>query len=139
MALITIAHPDYREELLSKAIEVQGGCAQMADVEGRFFVGPKEARTTMLLDNGTLVSFRSMQPTDEKETRDLFYSLSAGDHLLPLHVAHEGDPPQAAAETSSMSTTAMKWPSWGPCPKAHGEDIIAIGRYYLDQKPTERR
>ena len=65
MALITIAHPDFREELLSKAIEYKWVRPEMADVEGRFFVGPKEVRTTMLLDDGTLISFRAMNPTDE--------------------------------------------------------------------------
>ena len=133
MALITIAHPDFREELLAKAIEYKWVRPEMADVEGRFFVGPKEVKTTMLLDNGTLVSFRAMQPTDEKETRDLFYSLSQ-ETIYYRYMSHMKRIPRKQLQNFVYVDHRTEVAIVGTVPEAHGEDIIAIGRYYLDQK-----
>ncbi len=133
MALITIAHPDFREELLAKAIEYKWVRPEMADVEGRFFVGPKEVKTTMLLDNGTLVSFRAMQPTDEKETKDLFYSLSQ-ETVYYRYMSHMKRIPRKQLQNFVYVDHRTEVAIVGTVPEAHGEDIIAIGRYYLDQR-----
>jgi acyl-CoA hydrolase/GNAT superfamily N-acetyltransferase len=133
MALITIAHPDFREELLSKAVEYRWVRPEMADVEGRLFVGPKEVRTTMLLDDGTLVSFRAMQPTDEKETKDLFYSLSQ-ETVYYRYMSHMKRIPRKQLQNFVYVDHRNEVAIVGTVPEAHGEDIIAIGRYYLDQK-----
>jgi acyl-CoA hydrolase/GNAT superfamily N-acetyltransferase len=133
MALITIAHPDFREELLAKAVEYKWVRPEMKDVEGRFFVGPKEARTTMLLDNGTLVSFRAMNPTDEPATRDLFYSLSQ-ETVYYRYMSHMKRIPRKQLQNFVYVDHRNEVAIVGTVPEAHGEDIIAIGRYYLDQK-----
>ncbi|MBN1320317.1 MAG: GNAT family N-acetyltransferase [Thermoleophilia bacterium] len=133
MALITIAHPDFREELLSKAIEYKWVRPEMADVEGRFFVGPKEVRTTMLLDDGTLISFRAMNPTDEPATRDLFYSLSQ-ETVYYRYMSHMKRIPRKQLQNFVYVDHRNEVAIVGTVPEAHGEEIIAIGRYYLDQK-----
>jgi GNAT superfamily N-acetyltransferase len=133
MALITIAHPDFREELLSKAIDNKWVRPEMADVEGRFFVGPKEVRTTMLLDDGTLISFRAMNPTDEPGTRDLFYSLSQ-EAVYYRYMSHMKRIPRKQLQNFVYIDHRNDVAIVGTVPEAHGEDIIAIGRYYLDQK-----
>jgi acyl-CoA hydrolase/GNAT superfamily N-acetyltransferase len=133
MALITIAHPDYREELLSRAIEYKWVRPEMADVEGRLFLGPKEVKTTMLLDDGTLVSFRAMDPTDEKETKDLFYSLSQ-ETIYYRYMSHMKRIPRKQLQNFVYIDHRTEVAIVGTVPEAHGEDIIAIGRYYLDQK-----
>jgi acyl-CoA hydrolase/GNAT superfamily N-acetyltransferase len=133
MALITIAHPDFREELLAKAVEYKWVRPEMKDVEGRFFVGPKEARTTMLLDNGTLVSFRAMNPTDEPGTRDLFYSLSQ-ETVYYRYMSHMKRIPRKQLQNFVYVDHRNEVAIVGTVPEAHGDDIIAIGRYYLDQK-----
>jgi acyl-CoA hydrolase/GNAT superfamily N-acetyltransferase len=133
MALITIAHPDFREELLSKAVEYKWVRPEMADVEGRFFVGPKELRTTMLLDDGTLIGFRAMQPTDEPGTRDLFYSLSQ-EAVYYRYMSHMKRIPRKQLQNFVYVDHRNDVAIVGTVPEAHGEDIIAIGRYYLDQK-----
>jgi len=76
LALISIAHPDYRAELLRAAIEAKYLSAELADVEGKILVGPKELNTTMLLSDGTQLGFRPIHPTDEPRMRHLFYELS---------------------------------------------------------------
>jgi acyl-CoA hydrolase/GNAT superfamily N-acetyltransferase len=133
MALITIAHPDFRDGLLAKAVEYKWVRPEMADVEGRFFVGPKEVRTTMLLDDGSLISFRAMQPTDEPGTRDLFYSLSQ-EAVYYRYMSHMKRIPRKQLQNFVYIDHRNDVAIVGTVPEAHGEDIIAIGRYYLDQK-----
>ena len=133
MALITIAHPDFREELLAKAIEYKWVRPELADVEGRFFVGPKEVKTTMLLDDGTLVSFRAMNPTDEPGTRDLFYSLSQ-ETVYYRYMSHMKRIPRKQLQNFVYVDHRNEVAIVGTVPEAFGEEIIAIGRYYLDQK-----
>jgi acyl-CoA hydrolase/GNAT superfamily N-acetyltransferase len=133
MALISIAHPDFREELLSKAIEYKWVRPEMADVEGRFFVGPKELRTSMVLDDGTLISFRTMNPTDEPATRDLFYSLSQ-ETVYYRYMQNLKRIPRKQLQNFVYVDHRNEVAIVGTVPEAHGEDIIAIGRYYLDQK-----
>ena len=72
LALISIAHPKFRADLLREAIEAKYLSASLADKEGKIVVGPKELRTTYLLNNGTQLNFRAIHPTDEPRMRDLF-------------------------------------------------------------------
>lgn len=133
LALITIAHPKFREELLAKAIEYKWVRPEMADVEGRIFVGPKEVRTSMVLDDGTLISFRAIEPTDEPATRDLFYSLSQ-ETVYYRYMSHMRRIPRKQLQNFVYIDHRNEVAIVGTVPEAHGEEIIAIGRYYLDQK-----
>ncbi len=133
MALISIAHPDFREELLSKAIEYKYVRPEMEDVEGRIFIGPKELKTTMLLDDGTLISFRPIHPTDEPATRDLFYSLSQ-ETVYYRYMSHMKRIPRKQMQNFVYVDHRNEVAIVGTVPEASGDEIIAIGRYYLDQK-----
>ncbi len=133
MALITIAHPDFREGLLSKAVEHKWVHPEMADIEGRLFVGPEEVRTTTVLDDGTLIGFRAMGPTDEPATRDLFYSLSQ-ETLYYRYMSHLERIPRRQLRNYVYIDHRNEVAIVGTLREAHGEEIIAIGGYYLDQK-----
>jgi acyl-CoA hydrolase/GNAT superfamily N-acetyltransferase len=133
MALIAIAHPDFREELLAKAIEYKYVRPEMEDVEGRIFIGPKELKTTMLLDDGTLISFRPIHPTDEPATRDLFYSLSQ-ETVYYRYMSHMKRIPRKQLQNFVYVDHRNEVAIVGTVPEASGDEIIAIGRYYLDQK-----
>ena len=90
-------------------------------------------RTSFVLDDGTQVTFRPVHPTDEAEMRELHYALSQDtiyyrfmtrvqrfthkEILNYVYIDHRRD-------------VAIV----GTVPEAHGEDIIAVGRYYLDEK-----
>jgi GNAT superfamily N-acetyltransferase len=133
MALITVAHPDYREGLLAKAVEHKWVHPEMADIEGRLFVGPEEVRTTTVLDDGTLIGFRAMGPTDEPATRDLFYSLSQ-ETLYYRYMSHLERIPRRQLRNYVYIDHRNEVAIVGTLREAHGEEIIAIGGYYLDQK-----
>ncbi len=133
LALICIAHPKFRAQLLREAIEHKYLSGSMAEVEGKIMVGPKEQRGTYVLDDGTQINFRPIHPTDEPRMRDLFYALSQQTMYYRfmsfrkwvrrteiqefVYIDHRND-------VTIVATL----------PEAHGEDIIAVGSFYLDPK-----
>jgi len=76
MALIQIAHPNFRTELLRKAKELNYVYQDQIELPWDKVPYPEELETTMVLTDGTEVQVRPVKPTDEKPFKDLFYSLS---------------------------------------------------------------
>ncbi len=131
LALMSIAHPKFREQLLKEAIEAKYVREELADFSNKIVVGPRDISTTFVLDNGTPLTVRPVHPTDEPRVRELFHSLS--EHSL---------------YTRFMSR--MKWVSRrqmrefvyidhrnevsivATVPEPGGEEIVAMGGYYLD-------
>jgi GNAT superfamily N-acetyltransferase len=133
LALMSIAHPDFRAQLVREAIEAKYIRQEMSDVEGKILVGPQEFRTTILLSDGTEVNVRPIHPTDEPRTRDLFYALSQETIYYRFMRAIKRIPQKQIQEfvyVDHRNDVAIV----ATVPEAYGEDIIAIGRYYLDPK-----
>jgi acyl-CoA hydrolase/N-acetylglutamate synthase-like GNAT family acetyltransferase len=133
IALISIAHPDFRPQLVKEAVEAKYLRPDMAEVEGKVVIGPARFRTTRVLDDGTQIYFRPIHPTDEPAMRDLFYALSQETIYYrfmsrPKHIPHKEI--QDFIFIDHRTDVAIV----ATIPEAHGDDIIAIGRYYLDDK-----
>ena len=133
LALINIAHPDFREELLKKAIKAKYVRPEMAGVEGKIRLVPKDLRTSMILLNGTQINFRAIQLTDESRVKDLFYHLSQ-QTIYYRFAANLKRLPQKQIQDFVYIDHRSDVALVATLPEAHGEEIIAIGRYYLDQK-----
>lgn len=133
MALISVAHPDFREQLLHEAIELKYMRPDMAEVEGKIWLTPQELRTMFLLDDGTQVNFRSIRPTDEAATRDLFYSLSQ-ETVYYRYMTHLTRITHRQIHNFVYIDHRQDVAIVGAVPEAAGEQIIAIGRYYLNPK-----
>jgi acyl-CoA hydrolase/GNAT superfamily N-acetyltransferase len=76
LALISIAHPKFRAELLKKAKEINyvyQDQPEIALVQSRY---PEELEGWGETKDGTKIFFRPIKPTDEPYMRDLFYSFS---------------------------------------------------------------
>jgi GNAT superfamily N-acetyltransferase/acyl CoA:acetate/3-ketoacid CoA transferase beta subunit len=132
IALIAIAHPKFRPQLVKEAIETKYLSPDMAGYEGKVVIGPQRFRTTRLLEDGTQIHFRPIHPTDEPAMRDLFYALSQETIYYrfmsrPKHIPHKEihDFIFIDHRTDVAIVATM--------PEAYGDDIIAIGRYYLDE------
>lgn len=131
MALISIAHPDFRAGLLREAIEHNYVSTDLAGLEGKIRIGPPLLRTSMVLGNGTLVSFRPMHPTDEGRVQGLFHSLSK----QTMHYRFMADVkrlPRSMIHNLVYIDYRDEMAIVGTIPEAWGEEVIAIGRYYLD-------
>ncbi|MDA1272845.1 MAG: GNAT family N-acetyltransferase [Verrucomicrobia bacterium] len=133
LALISIAHPDYHADLLRGAIESKYVSTDLADKEGKIMIGPKELRTTHLLNDGTQIYFRPIHPTDEPRMRDLFYRLSEAT-LYYRFMGHQKRVPRRQIQDFVYIDHRSDVTIVGTVPEADGEQIIAIGSYYLDPK-----
>jgi GNAT superfamily N-acetyltransferase/acyl CoA:acetate/3-ketoacid CoA transferase beta subunit len=133
LALISIAHPEFRPSLLREAIGANYLRPEMADVEGKIHVGPREQRMLMTLDDGTQVSFRPIHPTDEQRMRDMFYALS-GESIYYRWMSHLKRMSRKEIQNYVYIDHRDQVALVGTLPESHGEDIIAMGGYYLHPK-----
>lgn len=133
MALISIAHPDYRADLLKKAIEYGFVVPELAKVEGKLFVRPRGLVTTMLLDDGTNIKFRPIHPTDATGMRDLFYKLSEA-AMYNRFGWNMKQLPQKQIQDFVYIDHRNEVGIVATIPEAAEEEIIAFGGYYLDKK-----
>lgn len=132
MALISIAHPDFREQLFKEAVEAKYLRPDLARFGSRFFVPGEEAmKTTYLMPDGINVSIRSIRPTDEPHMRDMVYNLSqetiyyrfmSNQRFTQRHI-------QDFVYIDHRRDVCVV----GTVPEAHGDLIIAVGRYYLNE------
>ncbi|MDJ0623190.1 MAG: GNAT family N-acetyltransferase [Desulfocapsaceae bacterium] len=134
MALISIAHPRYREQLFQAAVKAHYIRPEMADVATGFTV-PRDdfMRTTMLLKDGTQVYFRSIQPTDEPRMKDLLYDLSK-ETIYYRFMSQQSKFTHKQIRDFVYIDHRKDVAIVGTVPEAHGENIICVGRYYLDEE-----
>ena len=133
LALISIAHPDYRPMLFRRAIEMRYIRSELADVEGNFVVSPPELRTTLLLEDGLQLEFRPIHPTDEPRMRDLFYALSQ-ETIYYRFMSRMERIPRKQIQNFVYIDHRSEFTIVGTVPEAHGESIVAVGAYYLDPR-----
>jgi len=133
LALISVAHPDYRPQLLKEAIEAKFVRSTLSDVEGRIRVSPRPLRSTFVLRDGTQISVRSIQLTDEPKMKNLIYALSQ-QTMYSRFMRHMKFIPQKDIQNFVFMDHRTEVGLVATLPEADGEDIVAVGRYYLDPK-----
>ena len=133
LALISIADPLYREQLFNEAMDFKYIRPEFAEVKGKFMIGSQEMKASMLLQDGNQINFRPIHPTDERGIRDLVYALSQETiyfRYMTSDMKFDHRQIQKFVYVDHSKDIAIV----GTIPEAHGEDIIAVGRYYLDMK-----
>ncbi len=131
LALVNIAHPEFRSTLFREAIEHKYIREELASVEERICSGTHEFHTTYLIDDGTLVDFRPVQMTDEPGMKDLLYALSR-DTLYYRFMSRMKWVPRKQIQDFVFIDYRSEVSIVATVPEAHGEQIIALGGYYLD-------
>ncbi len=131
LALISIAHPDYREKLLEDAIDLKYIRAELSDYSDKIAVGPKETRTTFLLADGAQLTIRPIHPTDEPKVRELFHALSQKS-IYTRFMARMKWVPRKQVQQFVYIDHRNEVSIVATVPEADGETIVAIGGYYLD-------
>jgi len=131
IALISIAHPKFRAELLRAAIDAKYIRAELADKEGKIHIGPQEMRTTTTLGDGKRLLIRPIHPTDEPRMRDLFYKLSQQTIYYRFMCRMPWVPRKQIQDFVYIDhRTEVSYVAAIPAP--YGEEAIALGCYYLD-------
>lgn len=134
MALISIAHPNFREQLFQEAVEARYIRQNLAGLGERFLVpGDESMRSSYLLDNGTQVSFRSIRPTDEPNMRDLLYDLSQ-ETVYYRFMSRQKRFTHRQVQDFVYIDHRRDVAIVGTVPEATGEEIIAVGRYFLNER-----
>ncbi|MFW9881297.1 MAG: acetyl-CoA hydrolase/transferase family protein, partial [Candidatus Thorarchaeota archaeon] len=85
LEMISIAHPDYREELLEHAKKWNYAYSDQKlpiSIDGRISVYPDKYENSFNLKNGKRVKIRPIKPTDERMIQELHYSLDEKDRYL---------------------------------------------------------
>ncbi|NOX25393.1 MAG: GNAT family N-acetyltransferase [Deltaproteobacteria bacterium] len=133
LALISIANPDCREDLFKEAIAANLIRHEYAGVEGSFVVRAAGKQKLITLDDGTQVTLRPIKPTDEQGIKNLVYTLSQ-ESLYYRFMTHTK---QFGAKqildfiyVDHRKNVAVVI----TVPEGHDEDIIGIGRYFLDER-----
>ncbi len=132
MALINVAHPDFRESLLEEAkrLNYVYKDQKLPPKTGIQYV--KTSRWVMNTQEGPNVEFRPITAVDEESLREFFYNLRAEDvyyrfmgavHTLP----HEKAQPLVVLDYEEKFAIAG-WSGDEP-----DEKLIAVGRWFLDR------
>lgn len=82
LALIEIAHPKFRQELLERAKELNYLYPDQKLPSDSHFVYPHHWTKTVRLKDGGIIRLRPIRPRDESMLQSLYYSLSDGDIFL---------------------------------------------------------
>jgi len=133
LALISIAHPNFREQLFKEAIEARYLHPGMTEVEGRLHVGSADLRSSYVLDDGTLIHFRPVHPTDPERVKDLFYALTEESMYLRFMSRMKRLQRKQLNEMVYIDHRD-EVVLVGFLEEAHGEEIIAMGGYYLNPR-----
>jgi len=134
MALINIAHPDFRSELLHAAKRRRIVYLDQILPPPRAPY-PAEHETTSTLDDGSTVFIRPVRPTDEEMLKDMFYSFSEQTVRLRFHSFVRAMPHQRLQVFCNVDYDyEMALIGIG---RVDGrEEVVAIGSYTADATKT---
>ena len=136
LALIHIAHPKFRDELMREARERHLVHPNQIALPAGLQPYPKKYESSANFKRGLEISFRPIQPTDESLLKELFYSHSEQTVLhryftLIHHLPHEQV--QKLVTLDYHNDMALV----GLIPCEGRERMICVGRYFRDPATNE--
>ncbi|MBF0380120.1 MAG: GNAT family N-acetyltransferase [Magnetococcales bacterium] len=132
VAMISIAHPDFRRQLMKAAIKARYLRKEMAEVEGMVFVGPPALKATKVLKDKKKISFRPSHPSDKRAIKEMLYSLS-NDSIYKRFISHVEQFPFQRIKNFLYVDHRGDEVVVGVVPKKKkGEKIVCVAGYYLE-------
>jgi acyl-CoA hydrolase/RimJ/RimL family protein N-acetyltransferase len=129
LALINIAHPDFRKQLLEEAKLRKYAFVDQLPPLG---VYPVELEKKVSLRDGTEVLLRPIKPTDEPLMQELFYSLS--DQTIYLRFfSSMGAMPHERVQYYTTIDYDAQMAIVAVVERNSDQDIIGVGRYIRDK------
>ena len=128
MALIEIAHPDFRAELLNAA---KGRRYVFADQIASETIYPWEDTRTVQLKTGQTIELRPARLSDEEALQDLFYRLSDEStyrRFMAYKNVHSHSEMQRLVDSDYEHSMALL----ATLPEGPEEQILAMARYDVD-------
>lgn len=131
MSLINIAHPKFRSELMAAAKAQKYIYADQIDLAWDKVRYPDELERYDTLRDGTQIFFRPVKPTDEPALAEMLYSLST-DSVRARYFTHTMTFPHKHVQQLTNVDYELNLAIVGVVPGANGDEIVAIGQYFLD-------
>ncbi len=132
VALISIAHPTFREQLLKDALEIGLLPSEFTGTESGFYLGFQDYYSSNVLDDGTLLHFRNVRPTDEPALKEMYYDVSQ-DTIYFRFMARLKNLQRKQIKNFIYINPRTDVAIVATVPEAHGDRIIGFGQYYLDE------
>jgi acyl-CoA hydrolase/GNAT superfamily N-acetyltransferase len=135
MALISIAHPRFRKELLEEAKKRAYIYPDQILLQTENHAYPEEEEDTVTLSNGTAMTIRPIKPTDEPLLQDFFYSHS-DETVYRRYFRPLRSMPHARAQTMVNLDYKDRMAYVAAVGDIGMERIIAVGRYETEGKDS---
>jgi len=131
LALISIAHPDFRGELLAAAKQRHFVTADQIPWPEGGKPYPAELESTATF-KGTEIRFRPIKPTDERLLREFFYSHTAETVYQRYHAPLKSLTPKQIQQLCTLDYDSQM-AIVGFVREGESEKMVAVGRYVLDR------
>ena len=132
-AIIEIAHPDDREELIKQAKEAKILYQDQIFMKDSAHLYPSEIKAKHTFKNGIHVRFRAIKPSDEEEMRRLFYRFS-DKSVYYRYFAPIKTMPHSRMQSYVNVDFRLTMAIVGIIDDRETERIIAEARYVRDEK-----
>jgi acyl-CoA hydrolase len=132
LALISIAHPKFRKELLQRAKELKLVYADQIEVAFEQVRYPEELERTDTLEDGSEILLRPIKPTDEEALSEMLYSLSS-ESVRSRFFTHTMAFPHRNVQQLTNVDYQNNLAIVAVVPGARGEEeVVGIAQYFLD-------
>ncbi len=132
MSLIAIACPKFRPWLIEEAKKRKLIYSDQAFIPGKPGEYPEDLETRRILKNGEEILFRPVKISDEPLLKEFFYSLSP-QTMFRRFVSTRRDMPHERLQEFVVVNYAEEVSIQAVILKDAKEEIVGIGRYYLDE------
>ena len=133
LALVNIAHPKFRNELIQAAKAQKYIREDQIELTWEQVRYPDELERSDTLRDGTEIFFRPVKPTDEPALSGMLYSLS-NQSVLTRYFTHTMTFPHKDVQKLTNVDYKSDLAIVGVVPGLGGEEIVAIAQYFLDPK-----
>jgi len=131
--LINIAHPKFRKELTRAAKAQNYIYEDQIELVADQLHYPQELEHYDTLRDGTEIFFRPIKPTDEPALSEMLYSLSE-ESVRKRYITRTKTFPHRDIQHLTNIDYKKDMAIVGVVPGVSGDEIVAIGQYFLDPK-----
>ena len=132
MQLISIAHPKFRPSLIEEAKNLNLIYKDQAFIPGKKGEYPEDLETFRTTETGLEIFLRPAKISDEPLLKEFVYSLS-DQSLYRRFISRRTDMPHEFLQKFVIIDYAEKMAIFAVIGHAQKEEIIGVGRYYIDK------
>ena len=133
MQLISIAHPKFRPSLIEEAKNLNLIYKDQAFIPGKKGEYPEDLETFRTTETGLEIFLRPAKISDEPLLKEFVHSLS-DQSLYKRFISRRTDMPHEFLQKFVIIDYAEKMAIFAVIGHAQKEEIIGVGRYYIDKK-----